>query len=90
MHSEYNVKLLLSHMIKWFVANKLGLNLDKTNIMKFKHIIPHILYYILVIKKIMYSSPSVSAGDTFQDLLRIVANPIYKSFFVYIHTYHKV
>jgi len=27
--------LVLSHMIKWFGANKLVLNLDKTNIMKF-------------------------------------------------------
>jgi len=28
-------KLVLSRMIKWFVANNLVLNLDKTNIMKF-------------------------------------------------------
>jgi hypothetical protein len=28
-------KLVLSDMIKWFVANNLVLNLDKTNIMKF-------------------------------------------------------
>ena len=39
--------------------------------------------------------PPVSAGDTFQDLPQmpetaIVANPIYKSFFIYIHTYDKV
>ena len=27
--------LVLSHMIKWFAANTLVLNLDKTNIMKF-------------------------------------------------------
>jgi len=27
--------LVLSHMIKWFAANNLVLNLDKTNIMKF-------------------------------------------------------
>jgi hypothetical protein len=27
--------LVLSHMIKWFAANKLVLNIDKTNIMKF-------------------------------------------------------
>jgi hypothetical protein len=26
---------ILSHKIKWFVANNLVLNLDKTNIMKF-------------------------------------------------------
>jgi hypothetical protein len=29
--------------------------------------------------KMLYSSPPLSAGDTFQDLPRIVANPIYKS-----------
>ena len=27
--------LVLSHMIKWFAANKIVLNLDKTNIMKY-------------------------------------------------------
>jgi len=27
--------LVLSHMIKWFAANKLALNINKTNIMKF-------------------------------------------------------
>jgi hypothetical protein len=27
--------LVLSHMIKWFTDNKLVLNIDKTNIMKF-------------------------------------------------------
>jgi len=27
--------LVLSHMIKWFAANKSVLNIDKTNIMKF-------------------------------------------------------
>jgi hypothetical protein len=28
--------LVLSHLIKWFAANNLFLNLDKMNIMKFK------------------------------------------------------
>jgi hypothetical protein len=27
--------LFLSHIIKWFAANNLGLNVDKTNILKF-------------------------------------------------------
>jgi hypothetical protein len=27
--------IVLSHMSKWFTANKLALNLDKTNIIKF-------------------------------------------------------
>ena len=27
--------LFLSHIIKWFAANNLGLNLDKTNVLKF-------------------------------------------------------
>jgi hypothetical protein len=43
--------LVLSHIIKWFAATKLVLNLDKTNIMKFITRIYHFLHYILVIKK---------------------------------------
>jgi hypothetical protein len=45
-------RLILSHMIKWFGANKLLLNLDKTNIMKFPTInspcstLHYIIYYI--------------------------------------------
>jgi hypothetical protein len=31
----FGVNLVLCHMIKWFAANNLVLNLDKTNIMKF-------------------------------------------------------
>ena len=44
------LKIYLSHMIKWFAANKLVLNIDKTYIMKFITI-HHILHYVLVIKK---------------------------------------
>ena len=41
-------------MIKWFAANKLFLNLDKTNIMKFViKMASHSIYYILV-KKSMH------------------------------------
>ena len=41
--------LVLSHMIKWFAVNKLVLNLDKTNIMKYitkisSHYTLHIVY----------------------------------------------
>jgi hypothetical protein len=44
--------VVLSLMIKWFAANKVVLNLDETNVMKFITIY-HILHYILVIKKII-------------------------------------
>jgi len=42
--------LVLSHIIKWFAANNLVLNLDKTSIMK---LITnnHVLHYILVTNK---------------------------------------
>ena len=39
--------LVVSHVVKWFAANKLVLYVDKMNIMKFVTI----LHYILVIKK---------------------------------------
>jgi len=45
--------LFLCHIIKWFAANNLGLNLDKTNVLKFITRIHHTLHYILVIKKTM-------------------------------------
>jgi len=44
--------LVLSHVIKWFAANKL--NLDKTSVMKFITRIHHIPCYILVKKIYIY------------------------------------
>jgi hypothetical protein len=42
--------LVLSRKIEWSAANKLVLNLEKTNIMKFKQRICHAVHWPLVIK----------------------------------------
>jgi hypothetical protein len=43
--------LVLTRVMEWFTANKLVINLDKTNIMKFKTNNSHTVHYVLIIEE---------------------------------------